>query len=57
LALDPARSTFLGDSITDMQAGKAGGIGNCLWLTEKPEGKIDGVTVVNNFDEALKALN
>ena len=55
LRLDPARSVFLGDHPRDMQAARTGGIGKCLLLgeTHKP---MDGVTIVKNFDEALKAL-
>jgi D-glycero-D-manno-heptose 1,7-bisphosphate phosphatase len=55
LRLDPARSAFLGDKISDMEAAKAGGIGKRLLLVEKPE-KADGV-LVKNFEDALKNLS
>lgn len=56
LRLDPARSAFLGDKPTDMEAAKAGGIGTRLLLTQKPAQKIEGVTAVRDFNEALEAL-
>ncbi|MDX2027529.1 MAG: HAD family hydrolase [Alphaproteobacteria bacterium] len=55
LNLDPARSTFLGDKLTDMQAAQAGGIGTRLFLNSKAE-KAEGAISVHNFDEALEAL-
>jgi histidinol phosphatase-like enzyme len=56
LDLDAALSAMIGDKLIDMQAARAGGIGKCLWLTRKPEDKLDGVTVVRDFAEALRAL-
>jgi D-glycero-D-manno-heptose 1,7-bisphosphate phosphatase len=57
LGIDPRRSTLLGDHLWDMQAALAGGIKTCLWLTDNPSGKPDGVTAVRDFDEALKILD
>jgi D-glycero-D-manno-heptose 1,7-bisphosphate phosphatase len=56
LRLDLVRSVFLGDQPRDMQAAQTGGIKNCLWLTEGTEKIPDGVCVVRNYDDALKAL-
>ena len=56
LNVDLARSAFLGDSLRDMQAALAGGIKTCLWLTDKAADIPSGVTVVKNYDEALKFL-
>jgi len=56
LHLDPARSAFLGDTLRDMEAARAGGIEKCLLLTDKNEAPPSGVDLVRNFDEALKAL-
>ncbi|HEU0117028.1 MAG TPA: HAD family hydrolase [Alphaproteobacteria bacterium] len=57
LRLDPARSAFLGDTMRDMEAAQAGGIKTCLWLESKITKAPTGVTLVRNFDEALKALS
>jgi D-glycero-D-manno-heptose 1,7-bisphosphate phosphatase len=56
LRLDPTRSAFLGDKMTDMEAAKAGGIGTRLLLADKLPEKSDGVMLVRDFREALKAL-
>jgi len=55
LDLDPEKSVFLGNEPTDMQAALAGGIGHPLLLTEHKPAPA-GVTVVKNYDEALKFL-
>ncbi len=57
LQLDPARSVFLGDQLRDMEAAQAGGVGKCLWLTEKPEQPPKGIMIVNNYDQALQAMS
>ena len=57
LDLDPARSAFLGDALRDMQAAQGGNIGRCLWLTQQQEPAPAGITLVKNYDEALKALS
>jgi D-glycero-D-manno-heptose 1,7-bisphosphate phosphatase len=56
LDLDPARSAFLGDALRDMHAALAGGIKTCVWLNDKATEIPLGVTVVKNFDDALKFL-
>ena len=56
LRLYPARSAFLGDKMSDMQAAKAGGIGKRLLLTDYPKEKPEGTVIVHNFGEALAAL-
>jgi len=56
LDLDPARSAFLGDNLRDMQAAQGGGIGKCLWLTQKNPDAPQGVAIVKNYDEALRNL-
>jgi D-glycero-D-manno-heptose 1,7-bisphosphate phosphatase len=57
LRIDPARSAFLGDQPRDMEAAQAGGIKTCLWLTDKDQSAPQGVAIVRNFDDALKALD
>lgn len=56
LSLDPMRSAFLGDHLRDMEAAQAGRIAKCLYLTEKAKTVPDGITIVRNYDEALKLL-
>lgn len=56
MALDPSRSAFIGDSLTDMQAAEKGGIQKRLWLTQKNDPAPEGVAIVRNFEEALKKL-
>ncbi|MDE1900517.1 MAG: HAD family hydrolase [Alphaproteobacteria bacterium] len=57
LDLDASRSAFLGDNLRDMQAAQGGGIGACLWLTQKKPVPPPGVRVVTGFDEALINLS
>lgn len=57
LQLDPARSAFIGDKTSDMESAKAGGIGKRLLLTPHASEQTNDVTIVQNFDEALKVLN
>ena len=56
LRLDPARSAFVGDKVSDMEAAKAGGVGRCLYLSEEKGNAMEGVRMVRNFDQTLKAL-
>ena len=56
LRLDPARSALLGDKLTDMETAQRGGIKKCLWLSNKSEDRMEGVTTVGDFAEAAKAL-
>lgn len=57
LRLDPARSAFLGDQLRDMEAAQKGGIGKCLWLTDKKDSPPQGVTIVRDYDEALANIS
>lgn len=57
MRLNLARTAFLGDHLRDMQAALSGGIGKCLWLTQEKSEIPTGVTLVKNYDEALKALS
>jgi len=57
LDLDPPHCAFLGDSLRDMEAGLAGGIGKCLWLTQDVTSPRLGIKIVHDFDQALKALS
>jgi D-glycero-D-manno-heptose 1,7-bisphosphate phosphatase len=56
LNLDPARSAFIGDQPRDMEAARLGGIVMRLYLSEDGKDAPEGVKIVKNFDEALKAL-
>jgi D-glycero-D-manno-heptose 1,7-bisphosphate phosphatase len=56
LCLDPTRSVFIGDKPSDMQAARAGSIGTCLCLTQDGKDVPSGITVVRNYDDALKIL-
>jgi D-glycero-D-manno-heptose 1,7-bisphosphate phosphatase len=56
LDIDPARSAFIGDTLTDMQAAGAGGIRRRLWLTQDIVDPPPNVDVVRNYDEALSLL-
>jgi len=56
LRLNAARSVFLGDQMRDMEAAKAGGIGQRLLLSHEFDTCQDA-RVVRGFDEALKALS
>jgi D-glycero-D-manno-heptose 1,7-bisphosphate phosphatase len=56
LDLDPLRSAFLGDALTDMRAAQDGGLRLCLWLTEEKVEAPAGIDVVRNYDEALEFL-
>ena len=56
LNLDLARSLFLGDSLRDMEAGHAAGVGHCLWLTEKTESPSPHFKIIRNFKEAEEYL-
>ncbi len=57
LRCEPARSAFLGDTVSDMKAGQAAGIGQCLLFTAKTSSEpLQGVTTVRSFDAALAAL-
>jgi D-glycero-D-manno-heptose 1,7-bisphosphate phosphatase len=56
LNLDAARSAFLGDRLSDMQAAQGGGIGHCLWLTQETRTPPAGVNIVKNYDEARGLL-
>ncbi len=49
-------SAFLGDSLRDLEAAQAGGIGKCLWMTSPDTTPPTGMTVVRNFDQALAGL-
>jgi D-glycero-D-manno-heptose 1,7-bisphosphate phosphatase len=54
--LNGGASAFLGDSLRDLEAAQAGGIGKSLWLTVKESASPAGVIKVKDFDEALKVL-
>jgi D-glycero-D-manno-heptose 1,7-bisphosphate phosphatase len=59
LALDLAASSFLGDKLSDMQAGLAAGVGHNLWLLapeEQPELPA-GVQAVRSLAEAQALLS
>jgi D-glycero-D-manno-heptose 1,7-bisphosphate phosphatase len=56
LRLDPARSAFLGDKVSDMEAARAGGIATCLYLTENEINLTEGFKSIKNYDDALKIL-
>ncbi len=56
LNIEPARSAFLGDALTDMQAAISGGIGLPMWLTQAPSSAPEGVDIVKDYDEALALL-
>jgi D-glycero-D-manno-heptose 1,7-bisphosphate phosphatase len=56
LNADPARSAFVGDTLSDMKAAQGGGIRHCLWLTHDGSAAPVGVDPVKTYDEALVFL-
>ncbi|HUY67904.1 MAG TPA: HAD family hydrolase [Alphaproteobacteria bacterium] len=56
LRLDPARSAFLGDKASDMEAAKAGGIGTCLYLMPAGTDVAENAKIIKNLDEAIETL-
>ncbi|MDD4617255.1 MAG: HAD family hydrolase [Alphaproteobacteria bacterium] len=56
LHLDPVRSAFIGDKLTDMEAAIAGGIGRRLWFTQEDAVAPEGTTFIRSHAEALKYL-
>ncbi|MFA5041442.1 MAG: HAD-IIIA family hydrolase, partial [Bdellovibrionales bacterium] len=56
LTIDPSRSAFLGNELTDMTAAQEGGISRCLLLTEDKASPKPGIAVVKDYNEALVFL-
>ena len=53
---DPARSAFIGDKLSDMQAAERACIRRRLWLTQEDVLAAEGIDVVRGYDEALALL-
>ena len=57
LHLDPARSVFLGDNLTDMDAAAGGKIGTRLLIGEQPPPTLpQGVQFVRNHEDAWQII-
>jgi D-glycero-D-manno-heptose 1,7-bisphosphate phosphatase len=56
LGIDPERSAFIGDKLSDMQAAQGGSIRRRLWLTQENVKPPDEVDVVKSYDDALAFL-
>jgi len=56
MQIDPLRSAFIGDKMTDMQTAERANIRRRVWLTQEDVLAPDGVDVVRNYDEALDFL-
>ncbi len=56
LDLDPSRSAFLGNEMTDMRAAGGGGIRQRLLMTKELFTPPPGVNVVKNYNDALSLL-
>jgi D-glycero-D-manno-heptose 1,7-bisphosphate phosphatase len=56
LNLDPARSAFIGDRVSDMEAAEAGGIRTRLLFTQATVEAPAGSQLIRSYDEALVAL-
>jgi len=56
LHLNPSHSVFLGDSQRDLEAAQRGKIKTCLWLTSLSIEVPPGITLVHDYDQAMRAI-
>ncbi|MDA7417776.1 D-glycero-beta-D-manno-heptose 1,7-bisphosphate 7-phosphatase [Xenophilus arseniciresistens] len=55
--IDRAASVMVGDTLTDMQAARAAGVGTLLWLTEAPGGAQGlPLTVIRDLREVIPRI-